>query len=130
MLEGAATARLREKSTAIIPGSTTIINSFIIMPPYCSARSQYPSSRDIAIAVPLCNYPVWLKSTRFHELGAIRCQGWSSDCPGVSDRFVRSVHESPRRQDGADHSAKRLQQTICGELDLLPCGRNNAARSV
>jgi hypothetical protein len=41
MLEGAPTARLKESSAAIIPGNT-IMKGFIVMPPYCSARSRYP----------------------------------------------------------------------------------------
>src|ERR1022692_1720795 len=95
MLEGAATARLRENSTAIIPGITSI-SVFIVIPPYCSARSRYPFSLDIAIAVPPCHYLAWLKPTTIHQLGTIRRQALSSDCFCLSDRFVRSVHESHR----------------------------------
>jgi len=96
------------------------------MPPYCSARSRNPSSLDIAIAVPPCNYPVWQKLTTIQQLGAIRWQELPSDCRCLSDRFVRSVRESPRLTEWRSLLTKWLQSTVCGELDLLASGRNNA----
>jgi hypothetical protein len=38
-----------------------------------------PSCRDVAIAVPPCDYPPWLKPKRIQELGFIRCQELPSD---------------------------------------------------
>jgi hypothetical protein len=50
MLEGAATARFRENSTAMNPGSTTM--AFFIVGLHTAG---YPCLRDIAIVVPLCS---------------------------------------------------------------------------
>jgi hypothetical protein len=93
MWDGAATAGLNDSSNAMIPGST-IFSIVIVIPPYCSAWSQYPYPRDTAIAMPPDERSGMSKTDEnpvawdCSMAEVAECQS----CP--DDRFVRCVCDS------------------------------------